>query len=383
MRITHIRPVLLQARFERGAELRWVGGRIESWDIALIEIETDTGFTGLGEVAQGIMAAQAVPGIVSALRPYLDGVEFSDSAQVGAHLRDHTAFWARGGIAAGVIGATETAALDAAAKSAGLPAWAVLGPSGQDSIELYASGGLGETFADVMSWVNTQLADGLDTVKFRAMKDPETTIDLMRTVAAQLPDGKQFVLDAVQGCASRPWQLKDAMAVGQVAESLGARWYEEPCRAEQIADFAYLRTRLGVAISGVESYANVEDFDHLIRAGGVDIVQPDVSMVGGPTAFRRVAAAAADAGLGCVPHVWGSGVTMMANLHVAFSLPSVTLFEYCTLPNPLRRELLSQPLQVNGSRVMRPTAPGLGVELTADIEDRYRYDPNGGGHVIA
>ena len=83
MKIVGIRPVLLQATYEAGSELRWAGGRIESWDAALVEIHTESGVTRLGEVAQGIVAAQAVPGIVAALRGYLDGVDFADPRRVG------------------------------------------------------------------------------------------------------------------------------------------------------------------------------------------------------------------------------------------------------------------------------------------------------------
>lgn len=78
MKIVGIRPVLLQATYEAGSELRWAGGRIESWDAALVEIHTESGVTRLGEVAQGIVAAQAVPGIVAALRGYLVSRVVSD-----------------------------------------------------------------------------------------------------------------------------------------------------------------------------------------------------------------------------------------------------------------------------------------------------------------
>src|SRR6195952_2663201 len=142
LRVSSVRPVLLSATYEPGEELTWVGGTIWSWDAALVEVTLSDGTTGLGEAGAGIMAAQAVPGIVAAFEPYLVGTEFAHPLDVADHLRAYTAFWSRGGILNGVAGAIEVACLDAVAKREGAPAYELLGGLARDSIETYASGGL-------------------------------------------------------------------------------------------------------------------------------------------------------------------------------------------------------------------------------------------------
>jgi D-galactarolactone cycloisomerase len=381
LRVKSIRPVLLSATYAPGEELTWVGGTIWSWDAALVEVTLSDGTTGLGEAGAGIMAAQAVPGIVTAFAPYLVDADFSHPLEVADHLRAYTAFWSRGGILNGVAGAIEVACLDAVAKRAGVPAYELLGGAKRDSIETYASGGLGTTFEDITNWMFAQVDAGFDTVKFRAMKDPDTTIDLLNHVTAQLPAGTQFVLDAVQGCASSPWSVDEAIRVGKAVASKGARWYEEPCFANDLAGYARVRAAVDVPVSGVESNGTVREFAELIAAGGIDLAQPDVTFVGGPRAFSEVARLASDAGLDCVPHVWGSGVTFAANLHTVLAEPRVELFEFCTLPNPLRDALLVEPAGFDNGRLRAPTAPGLGVQLTAELEDCFPFVA-GGGHVI-
>jgi L-alanine-DL-glutamate epimerase-like enolase superfamily enzyme len=373
--------VLLSATYRPGEELTWVGGTIWSWDAALVEVTLSDGTTGLGEAGAGIMAAQAVPGIVAAYAPYLVDADFSHPLEVADHLRAYTAFWSRGGILNGVAGAIEVACLDAVAKRAGVPAYELLGGAQRDSIETYASGGLGTTFDEIADWMFAQVAAGFGTVKFRAMKDPDTTIELLNHVTAQLPAGTQFVLDAVQGCASAPWPVDEAIRVGRAVAEKGARWYEEPCFANDLAGYARVRAAVDVPVSGVESNGTVREFAELIAAGGIDLAQPDVTFVGGPRAFSEVARLASDAGLDCVPHVWGSGVTFAANLHTVLAEPGVELFEYCTLPNPLRDALLVEPVGFDSGRLRAPTAPGLGVQLTPEIENRYPFVA-GGGHVI-
>jgi D-galactarolactone cycloisomerase len=381
LRVASIRPVLLSATYPPGEELTWVGGTIWSWDAALVEVTLSDGTTGLGEAGAGIMAAQAVPGIVTAFTPYLLDTEFGHPLEVADHLRAYTAFWSRGGILNGVAGAIETACLDAVAKRNGVPAYELLGGAKRSSIETYASGGLGTTFEQIAEWMRAQVDAGFRTVKFRAMTDPDTTLRLLDHVVGELPDGIRFVLDAVQGCASSPWSVDDAIRVGREVAASGARWYEEPCFANDLAGYARVRRELDVPISGVESNGTVREFAELISSGGIDIAQPDVTFVGGPRAFSDVAALASAAGLACVPHVWGSGVTFSANLHTVLAEPAVELFEYCTLPNPLRDALLVEPVGFENGMLSAPTAPGLGVALTPELERQFAFVP-GGGHVI-
>ncbi|WP_374315392.1 mandelate racemase/muconate lactonizing enzyme family protein [Microbacterium sp.] len=376
-----LRAVLLSHRYAPGEELTWVGGVIRSWDAALVEVTLSDGTTGIGEAGAGIMAAVAVPGLVEAYRPYLEGRTFTNPLDVGDHLRAYTAFWSRGGLAAGVAGAIETAVLDAASRRAGVPAYELLGGLARDDIEAYASGGLGTTFDDVSDWATAQVRAGFGTVKFRAMTDPDTTIDLMNHVVGRLPEGTRFIIDAVQACASHPWSVADAVRVGEHAARLGARWYEEPAQADDVAGFAAVRHAVDVPVSGVESNATEREFAQLIEGEAIDIAQPDVTFVGGPRAFARVADRAAEGGVACVPHVWGSAVTFAANLHVALAHPHVELFEFCTLPNPLRDAMRAEPVDFRDGRIGAPTAPGLGLVLTPELEQEFAFIP-GGGHVI-
>jgi L-alanine-DL-glutamate epimerase-like enolase superfamily enzyme len=134
-------------------------------------------------------------------------------------------------------------------------------------------------------------------------------------------------------------------------------------------------------VSGIESSGTFEEFATLINARGVDLAQPDVTFLGGYRNFQRVADLARDKGVACVPHVWGSGVTFSANLHAALAHEHVELFEYCTLPNPLREEVLVEPIKLENGFIHAPETPGLGVVVDAQIEARFAFSTIG-GHVI-
>jgi hypothetical protein len=88
------------------------------------------------------------------------------------------------------------------------------------SLEAYASGGLGRTFEQVAARVVAQVDAGFRTVKFRAMSDPNTTPALLHYLVPEL-GGTRFVLDAVQGCASHPWSIDNAIRIGREISARG------------------------------------------------------------------------------------------------------------------------------------------------------------------
>ncbi|WP_168207373.1 mandelate racemase/muconate lactonizing enzyme family protein [Microlunatus elymi] len=379
MRIETVRSVLLTYDNRNDPPLEWVGGRIWAWNAALVEVRTPDGTIGLGEVSQATMAAEAVPGLLMALEPYLPDDDFR-AADIGDHLRSFTRFWARGGIASGVIAAVEMACLDAEAKENGVPLWRHLAEDPDavpDSIRGYASGGLGVTKEQVHEWVAQQEDAGFGTVKIRAMRDPQTTVALMEHIAPLLQSGTRVALDLVQGCASRPWSVDDAIKVGQAFQTtLPFHWYEEPCAAEDVAGYAAVTVALDVPVSGVESYSIRDQFEHLMDANGVRVVQPDVGMVGGFAEFRRVVTDARRRGVDSIPHVWGSGVQLLNSAHVAFAL-GMPLLEVCTLKNPMREATQSKPFPIANGVIDRAalSEPGSGAILPDGAEEEFSFVP--------
>ncbi len=63
----------------------------------------------------------------------------------------------------------------------------------------------------------------------------------------------------------------------------------------------------------------------------------------------------------------------MSNYHAAFAMPNCRWLEYPSQPNPLIDALMVEPLQVVEGRVLPPTAPGLGLLLTPELEAAYPY----------
>ena len=126
-------------------------------------------------------------------------------------------------------------------------------------------------------------------------------------------------------------------------------------------------------ICGGETITTPKELLDRARLGAFDFVQPDASVIGGIGAVMDVFRGARDCGVDVVVHAWGGAVAIMASYHAAFAAGG-SLVEYPMLAFPLADEMIGDQGRILNGRLLRPTAPGLGVTLTGDMEERYPFD---------
>ena len=78
-----------------------------------------------------------------------------------------------------------------------------------------------------------------------------------------------------------------------------------------------LRRHAPVPIAGGEVLTRRQSFQPWLRAGAFDIVQPDVTKVGGISEERRIAWMAEEHGVRFIPHGWNTAVGLAADLQLA------------------------------------------------------------------
>jgi len=104
----------------------------------------------------------------------------------------------------------------------------------------------------------------------------------------------------------------------------------------------------------------------------VDVLQPDPAICGGVTESMRIGALAASYQLALAPHCWGSIISFVAGVNVAFASPSAVIVEFSLGGNPLMYELCNERPEVEGGLVQPPVRPGWGVTLNEDFIKEYR-----------
>jgi D-galactarolactone cycloisomerase len=151
----------------------------------------------------------------------------------------------------------------------------------------------------------------------------------------------------------------------------GVAWFEEPLRPDALEDFVLLRQAASVPISGGEVLTRRQAFVPWLEARAFDIVQPDVTKVGGITESRRIAWLADEYGVRFIPHGWNTAVGLAADLQLASALPDTDLVEYLT-GSPYVDEIAvgGWPLDAEGYLPI-PDRPGLGLELDLDAVAKY------------
>jgi hypothetical protein len=108
-----------------------------------------------------------------------------------------------------------------------------------------------------------------------------------------------------------------------------------------------------------------------VQLSEFDIVQPDVTKVGGLSEERRIAWMAQDYGVEFVPHGWNTAVGLAADLHLASAIPNTRFVEYLT-GSPFIDELVEEPWRLDDEgRLQIPDRPGLGIKLDLDAVAKY------------
>jgi L-alanine-DL-glutamate epimerase-like enolase superfamily enzyme len=153
-------------------------------------------------------------------------------------------------------------------------------------------------------------------------------------------------------------------------------WFEEALKPDAIDDFCDLRRASPVPIAGGEVLTRRQSFLPWLSRGAFDIVQPDVTKVGGISEQRRIAWTAADFGVKYIGHGWNTALGLAADLQLAAALPDADLVEFIG-GSPYVDGITRTPFALDEEGHLEiPAAPGLGVALDPEKLARYTPDPS-------
>ncbi len=352
----------------------------------LVRVTTDEGLTGWGEGGQYGPAEPVASAVHVVFAPMLLGQSISDIEVHWERMYCATRDFGRG-TTTEAISALDIAMWDILGKSMGLPVNRVMGGAFRDSVRTYATGlyyrgvELPDPGRDLA--VLRDEAAGYVRAGFRAVKmkiglfTPEQDAQRIRTVRDAIGEAVLLMVDANHAYAAHV-----ACRMARLMEPYGVYWFEEPVLPEDRAGYRKVRASTSIAIAGGECEHTRFGFADLISGGMVDIAQPDPCCAGGLTETRRIAVLASTFGCQCIPHVWGSAVALAAGLQFLATLPPAPatakptapynepMLEWDCNPNPLRTDLLLDPIVVEDGSVSVPTEPGLGIELDKDVLEK-------------
>jgi L-alanine-DL-glutamate epimerase-like enolase superfamily enzyme len=133
-----------------------------------------------------------------------------------------------------------------------------------------------------------------------------------------------------------------------------------------------LREKSPVKIAGGEIVTTSQELNYRIGESWYNIAQPDATVIGGITAVLEVFEKAKVSKTEVFVHCWGGPVCMAANYHAALASGG-KVAEWPMPAYPLRNEMMVEPWQIKNGLLTLSEQPGLGVKLTEEIEEKYRF----------
>lgn len=337
----------------------------------LVAVHTDEGLVGVGSV---FSTEDLVRASLRVLSPLLVGEEAVEPERVSEKLHRATFWLGRGGAITHTISGVDIALWDLLGQATGQPVGRLMGGRWREAVPVYASLLMDEP---------AKLTDVLSRARergFRAFKigwgpfgrrSSRVDEEIVAAARAAIGDEAKLMVDA--GGSDGRWQhgLSWARRTANMLAAYGVEWFEEPLVPDAIDDYARLRGWSPVPISGCEVLTRRQSFVPWIERGAVDIVQPDVTKVGGLSEERRIAWLASEHGVRFVPHGWNTAVGLGADLQLASALPEAEFVEYLD-GSPYIDELVASPWRLDPDGALPiPEGPGLGLTLDPDVVGRY------------
>lgn len=343
--------------------------------IGMVEITLDNGVKGIGEGYLAVFAPLVFKSIVELCAPQVVGKDAFDIDRRTRDLRSLCDYWSLQGAARHVISAFEIALQDAKGKSLGKPVYDLLGGARLDSIQIYGSGGCCDAKAQFIRELELLQSKGIELYKIRSVKrDVFRTAWILEEAAKR---GISIGIDMCQNLADPPQAVEDVVRFVSEIRKVSQRpilFLEEAIGPDAPEGFKELRRQIDIPVYGGEIITTPKEMITRMKDGVYDGVQPDASVMGGISAVMDIFATSRETGTRVVVHAWGGAAAIMASYHAAFAADG-DLVEYPMLDFPLGAEMIGDQGQIVNGRLIRPTAPGIGVTLTPEMEARYPFDP--------
>jgi L-alanine-DL-glutamate epimerase-like enolase superfamily enzyme len=370
MKITGIRATPVAVPLVED-ELWAFGGRSGLVSI-IVELTTDEGVIGLGEAP-----AYPTADIVLAVLRSLDGlVVGEDPRRIERIVRriDAVGTWHHVRTTSPAIAAVEMACWDIVGKLSGQPLVNLFGGRVRDEVEYF--------WYLVRKDAEAMRADARAAVErgFRTLyvkvgwADPRADVDIVEAVRDGAGPDARIRIDA-----NEAWSAAATIRIMRELERFDIELLEQPTSGRNLAEMAYVRSRVNVPLLANEATWTREDVLAAVQAGAADVISLDNQMDGGLLNMKRAAGIAEAAGVPVLKHSLGElAIATVAGAHVIASTPNFLRANQSYAALLADDIVQGGVLRYEGGKLRVPDEPGIGVTVDPDrlaaAADRYRTD---------
>jgi galactonate dehydratase len=341
----------------------------------LVRVYTDEGIVGNGEA--GLWAHHKM--VYQAIQDLSDYYQGQDPARIEHHyqvITRDTHFM--GAVLSAALSAIDIALWDILGKSVGLPVYQLLGGRCRDRIKVFANV-TGNTLAARAESARQQVEAGylsLRTQPFFADWEQQTPTQVIDSAVAIVAAIRETVGNGVDLGLEihRNLRPEEAIVLANELAPFRVLYYEDALAPESVEAFEYVARHVNIPMATGERFYNPYQFKDLIDRKIVSLIRPDLSLAGGFTQLKKIAAIAEAAFVGVFPHLMGSPVNIAAFTHLDAAIPNYVLMESHTTADAFN-EIVDQPVERQGGYFVVADRPGIGVEIQEHKLKQFPYKP--------
>ena len=327
--------------------------RISHWEFILTTVTTDTGITGTGYCYTLGIGGTAVRELVETyLAHFVVGEDPQNIERIWNRCWWELHALGSAGMSRFALSTIDIALWDILAKHADLPLYRLLGGS-RDRIPAYGSGiNMHLDGEPLLEQMGGFLSKGYRAMKMKVGRDnPEEDIQRVGAVRKLIGPGVKLMLDANQ-----KWAAGEAIRRAASLRPFDPYWLEEPILADDREGHAHIRRSAGIPIAVGETLYTRYEFADFIRAGAVDIIQADITRIGGFTEWVKIAKLAESNNLPVAPHF-----NMELSVQALCAVPNGLILEDLQGGSLTDLGILAEPIRVVNGELSPPARPGHGI----------------------
>lgn len=376
MKITDIKAttvtVPLEAPLRHAAGCHW--GRFVR---TIVEVETDEGFTGLGEMGGGGESAEAA---FRAMKSYLVGHDPACLEEMRFKIANPTASLYNNRTQ--ILAALEFACLDILGKKWNVPVHEILGGRLQSEVPFasylffrYADPRTGEGEVRTVDQLVQHARELKGKFGFTSHKlkggvfNPEYELRCYQALAEELGSDKQSG-DSFRFDPNASWSTEQAIWFGQQIENIRNDYFEDPVFGLHAMRRTREKVRMPLATNTV--VVNFEQLAANVLDTAVDVILLDTTFWGGIRPCVKAAGVCETFQLGVAVHSSGElGIQLATMLHLGAVIPNLTFAADAHYHHLTDDIIVGGKFEYKDGRISVPTGPGLGVELDRDKLHEY------------
>ena len=376
MKITDIKAttvtVPLEAPLRHAAGAHW--GRFVR---TIVEVETDEGITGLGEMGGGGESAEAV---FRAMKSYLVEHDPANLEEMRFKIANPTASLYNNRTQ--ILAALEFACLDILGQKWNVPVYDILGGKLQSEVPFasylffrYADPITGEgevRTIDQLVWHAKDLREryGFTSHKLKGgVFDPVYELKCYRALAEELGSGTMEG-DSFRFDPNASWSTEQAIWFGQQIEDIKNDYLEDPVFGLNGMRRTREKVRMPLATNTV--VVNFEQLAANVLDTGVDVILLDTTFWGGIRQCVKAAGVCETFQLGVAVHSSGElGIQLATMLHLGAVIPNLSYAADAHYHHLKDDIIVGGLMKYEGGKIRVPDGPGLGVKLDREKLAQY------------